>query len=591
MASSAWLAPETQPRCGCASCGSSAPSDNARPREPGDARLHLFDKPKDKSKPCRPLVRSLERLQDVFNVSSMKTMRSRLEMIAKQQGMGFHLTEATCYLTADLFYLEVVLLPYGGVAEVKVAPHGKAPVPSESFLQLLRSKEFAEFSVKLAGLFTQYDIPGDSETRLKLFSSMQWLWKDLQQISQLPSVPKDSDPRVDVMNHGRSGCLIAEKEDFPMTIQFYAPPTDGMKTSDRPLLFEETAATEPPVQAARVTVGVSDAAHRLQMASLLPQPPQLDPQGHPVFLSSAEAPHETLPACFLLKLQPAVPMTLSFVDKLRHITDIPIPDVDLQWAPLPKLLTGRSNGPGELPDEQDTIFTVPLPDGALHRYVLLAAAWGEAPAQRAAAVDSIPFTHPAHVPALLQLLRHQSAINTLLRSCIGPPGDGAAGSVPDLHLEVLPESETSFSVTFQRPDADSLAVLLVNVCDSSQITCTLFGSGMVDPSVDEYLSAVMKRFMSVPVTLKALHGRLEESSSAPLSPGRPATPEAENHRSSTTVTAPSGALTARPQSAAGPEEGLAVAESELLPEITASPAGASYPDPFARTDVFTPGDQ
>lgn len=33
-----------------------------------------------------------------------------------------------------------------------------------------------------------------------------------------------------------------------------------------------------------------------------------------------------------------------------------------------------------------------------------------------------------------------------------------AGSVPDLHLEVLPESETSFSVTFQRPDADSLAV-------------------------------------------------------------------------------------------------------------------------------------
>lgn len=133
----------------------------------------------------------------------------------------------------------------------------------------------------------------------------------------------------------------------------------------------------------------------------------------------------------------------------------------------------------------------PLSGGALHRYVLLAAAWGEAPAQRAAAVDSIPFTHPAHVPALLQLLRHQSAINTLLRSCIGPPGDGAAGrgaffagresryrwnsggrtqrdgllmdpvkagSVPDLHLEVLPESETSFSVTFQRPDADSLAV-------------------------------------------------------------------------------------------------------------------------------------
>lgn len=32
------------------------------------------------------------------------------------------------------------------------------------------------------------------------------------------------------------------------------------------------------------------------------------------------------------------------------------------------------------------------------------------------------------------------------------------GSVCDLHHEVLPESETSFSVTFHRPDSDSLAV-------------------------------------------------------------------------------------------------------------------------------------
>lgn len=33
-----------------------------------------------------------------------------------------------------------------------------------------------------------------------------------------------------------------------------------------------------------------------------------------------------------------------------------------------------------------------------------------------------------------------------------------SGSVCDLHYEVLPESETSFSVTFQRPDTNSLAV-------------------------------------------------------------------------------------------------------------------------------------
>lgn len=42
--------------------------------------------------------------------------------------MGFHVTEATCYLTADLFYLEVALLPCGQAEDVKVARHGGSPL-------------------------------------------------------------------------------------------------------------------------------------------------------------------------------------------------------------------------------------------------------------------------------------------------------------------------------------------------------------------------------------------------------------------------------------------------------------------------------
>lgn len=140
------------------------------------------------------------------------------------------------------------------------------------------------------------------------------------------------------------------------------------------------------------------------------------------------------------------------------------------------------------------LFVQPLPGGVMHSYVLSGFA-REASAHRATVVDSIPFTHPAHVPALLELLRHQCAINTLLRSCVTSQGAGTGGrfiyfltswnlwkmdelgqekwkrvsnqmlfffffdgSVCDLHHEVLPESETSFSVTFHRPDSDSLAV-------------------------------------------------------------------------------------------------------------------------------------
>lgn len=42
--------------------------------------------------------------------------------------MGFRATGASCYLKADLFYLEVALLPCGGVEDVKMAWHGGSPV-------------------------------------------------------------------------------------------------------------------------------------------------------------------------------------------------------------------------------------------------------------------------------------------------------------------------------------------------------------------------------------------------------------------------------------------------------------------------------
>lgn len=196
--------------------------------------------------------------------------------------MGFHVTEATCYLTADLFYLEVALLPCGRAEDVKVARHGGLPLvrgtccfskkkkptscvgslnDSRSFspascsfscsgevsqLRMLsillfffcifffytlpsrqcwnlasllrRESDFEGFSRNLEALFNQYNIPGDKylhfisilfheylfiidgiefiaiyfctllyfrDQKFKLFTCLQYLWQDLQQISNL----------------------------------------------------------------------------------------------------------------------------------------------------------------------------------------------------------------------------------------------------------------------------------------------------------------------------------------------------------------------------------------------------------------------
>uniref|UniRef100_A0A3P9H881 Mediator of RNA polymerase II transcription subunit 1 n=1 Tax=Oryzias latipes TaxID=8090 RepID=A0A3P9H881_ORYLA len=259
--------------------------------------------------------------------------RSRLEMIAQQQGMGFHVTDDTCYLTADLFYLEVLLPPCGGVQEVKVALHGEGPVVN-----------FAAFSTRLKDLFTQYNIPGDKYSE----------------------------------NLPRGSCPVG------------APPS--------------------------------------------------------------EVPGEMLPACFLLRLKPPVTVLSSFTEKLSLITDVAVAQTDQQWAPLHRLLMAGSQSAEETSDQLD-LFTVLLPDGETQRYVFPGASW-DAPEQRASVVEAVSFTHPAQVPALLQLLRHQCAVNALLRSCWA-----SQSAAPDSQLfEVRPESSTSFSVTFTHPRTHSLAV-------------------------------------------------------------------------------------------------------------------------------------
>uniref|UniRef100_A0AAV2L851 Mediator of RNA polymerase II transcription subunit 1 n=1 Tax=Knipowitschia caucasica TaxID=637954 RepID=A0AAV2L851_KNICA len=506
-----------------------------------------MDKSRKESKPCEPLVRSMQRLQEVFNVSTMNAMKTRLESIAKQQGLGFHVTDGTCYLTADLFYLEVVLLACGDVQVVKVAPHGGAPVPSDTFLQLLRNKDFAMFSKKLGDLYSQYNIPGDAELKVKLFESLQVLGKDLEQISCLPSASVNQSSQVDNINYGIVGAVTFGKEDCPLTVHFYVSPE-----------------SEEPVHTAQLNIGLCDVTHCLQMASSLSQPPQLDAHGFPKFKSPNEVPSDQVSACFLLKLQPAIAMVPSLWHKLSQITDMPVPVNDLQWAPLPTLLRAASSRE-RTAEDRDIISTVSVAEGGKHTYVFPVEAW-EGRAHKATLVDSVPFTHLSHVPALLDLLRHQCAINAMLMSAMSSTCSTA--SFPhELHFEVLPESDTSFTLTFRRPDTDGLCVLVVDLPGSRQLTCRLFGAELDNPSLEECFSAVMKRTHSVPMTLQALYSKMMDLA-----------PPADVSMTDTF-----------PPSAAVPDqcEPTSVSQPQLLSEPQPSPPG-DPPPPSAAFSPWTP---
>ncbi|XP_062847261.1 mediator of RNA polymerase II transcription subunit 1-like [Trichomycterus rosablanca] len=487
-----------------------------------------MEKAKADGEICEPIMRCLQKLQEVQNVTSVSAMVTRLEMIAKQKGLGSHLspTETACYLTADLFYVEVLLHSGGEVKDVKVAQHGEAPESNTSLLQLLRMKKFEEFSLKLDDLASLYNIPGDNDTKIKVYTALQHLQKDLLKISNLPRSLKENDVHVDMVLNGRIGSVTPCREGNPMVLQYYISRSDALINILHP--GEGSLA-----MSAKVVVSASATTHRLQMESLIPSPPQVDSLGFPVFSPLSEKSTEYLPAFFLLKLQPPVPMLSSFIHRMSQITGI-CPDADLQREPLIQLLQRtiledqhkKSSSEGK-----ESHFLKSLPDGELHSYFFALLEWN-CDSWKGALIHTVPFTHPAHVPALLAVLRHQSAINVLLASCI-TNFKRHPGLVCELSCEILPESDCSFSVTVGLPGSDSLAVLFVSVTAFNQVCCKLLMAGLVDPSLDNYISRVLTRCMSIPITMRAIRKRisslripaqpLSEPDSTPVAEGLPST--------------------------------------------------------------------
>uniref|UniRef100_A0A8C1Z2Y2 Mediator of RNA polymerase II transcription subunit 1 n=1 Tax=Cyprinus carpio TaxID=7962 RepID=A0A8C1Z2Y2_CYPCA len=183
----------------------------------------------------------------------------------------------------------------------------------------------------------------------------------------------------------------------------------------------------------------------------------------------SESCSELLPATFL---QPPLPMLIPFIERMCSVTDGVIAEKPQQVEPLPQLLMKTSKAlSSEISWTEGVKFVVPLPS------------W------KGALIHTVPFTHPGHVPALLDLLRHQSAINLLLASCFSNHTVDA-GWLCDLRCEILPESDHCLSVTFSLDDYIHLAVTEV---DSHQMSCRLLMPDFVDHKLNYDIFRVFMR--------------------------------------------------------------------------------------------------
>ncbi|XP_057681787.1 mediator of RNA polymerase II transcription subunit 1 [Corythoichthys intestinalis] len=462
------------------------------------------------------LLTCLETLQKALKVSSLPSMTDRLESIARQNMLGSHLSPSgtECYITSDMFYVEVQLDGAGQLVDVKVAHQCENPTSCPELIQHLREKNFEEFSKHLKGLVDLYKLPGDNKLKTKMYIALQSLELDLTKMMHMFRLATNANA-VETILHGNVGLLTARSGGHLVTLQCYVSPYDIFEQG-MGVHINMADANVPSTLGIGVSVTIEGTAntYKLPIAPLITGSHAVDNKGTPSFSTVTNSNCVDLPACFFLKMNRPMPFSLSFILRLGNATAIPVFENPPNLSALYQLivqseLQSPEEGGTTLPPSHSMHFYSVLPDQQ-HCYFLN----GDAPVQdghslQGALVSKIPFRHPAQVPLLLDIIRHQAAYNTLIGSCVKRTFI-KEDNIGLLQFEVCPLTDSSFSVSFQHPVNESLVCVVMDVIDSRQVSCKLY-KGLSDALIcnDDFITKVVQRCMSIPVTMRAIRRKAE----------------------------------------------------------------------------------
>lgn len=155
----------------------------------------------------------------------------------------------------------------------------------------------------------------------------------------------------------------------------------------------------------------SSSSHRLQHESLLNTTRTPEGKNLPQFSALTNLNSTQLPACFILKLQKPLPVSVEILRKITSETNILFSnDILSNREPLVKLIAKQLlNSQFE---KTDPVY-VKLPDQNHSYYFNKYCDYLEG-----VLISNIPITHPTHVPRILVHLRQQVLFNVVVGSCI-----------------------------------------------------------------------------------------------------------------------------------------------------------------------------
>ncbi|KAH9499303.1 hypothetical protein Btru_003650 [Bulinus truncatus] len=442
----------------------------------------------------------LDTIQKAMKVISQQTLKERLDSIGRQLGLSTNIQEQKVSLSSDAFYVDVIL-DGGNIANVKLANQGDV-VDCPDLKDILRKGDFSEFIEHLQGLQSIYQVTNDEKLKSKAFLALQALEKDLNQLSQFQSSISGV---ANYIHKCPLGIMQPRHAGKPMKLTYFVSPYDLLDRKSltaHPLTVE---AINDNLLGQSVTVTIepipdSATPNKLQTMPLMNVSKTQEGKSLPSFSAVTKNNSTTLPASFVLVLPQPLPISTQLLQKINMLTNLEIHNTTESRSLCSLVLETYSDGQIEnarklfvsLPDQQHIYFL----DGLN----------GVSQDQQGVLVSRIPFTHPTHVPQILNLLRQQLLFNIVLSSCIRPAAKKEVFNT--IVFEVSAVSLQQLTIVFEHPAYDSMITVDIDLSDITNLKCHITCTNP-DQTLcsDEALSKVFQRCMSIPIMLRWLVGK------------------------------------------------------------------------------------
>lgn len=468
------------------------------------------------------LQKCLDSLQHCIKITSLQSLIERLECLSRQLGLKFVVgtSGVNLFISSDMFYLEILVESSGSIKDVKIHHEGKIEQQScEELVSCISRGDFADFTAQLEGLTAVYQLNAEKKVKCKAFSALQSLEEDLSTLRQLQSFIKDPWAQV---HKSPIGFLQKRRGGHAMRLTYFVSPyelldkdkglqllTADLLTLGKPSGSSGLASLVAPsyslIGHSATVLLEGSTANKLQLSPIISggQRPGKGNAAGPVYAPLVPQNSAMLPACFTLKLSQPTPLCAGLAKLIHATTEV---EVAGDWAnakPMLGLVAQQSYNklaPGKVIElNLSKGLFVNLPEQSQCYFLC------ESRGLAGCSVSSVPFTHASHVPPLLACLRQQALFNALIASCVRLQTKQVFDLETVLMFEVSALSWQHISISLEHPLDESMATVELELADPSAPRATVYAlNSPPREQVDDYISRVLQKSHSIPITLRAL---------------------------------------------------------------------------------------